>query len=191
MKALGLHNDVRLSDRFFWQSTTGWMVWNYAVSALVLGATMVCSDGNPSHPDSSALWRLVADQQITYFGTSAGHLHASAEDELGPADDLDLGRLRGIGSTGSPLSADGFRWVHAAFGPGVLLTSVSGGTDICSAFVGGSVLSPVRAGEISAPTLGSHVVALDEAGEQVVDGFGELLGARADAVDAGRLVGRC
>jgi acetoacetyl-CoA synthetase len=174
VKALGLQNDVRAGDRFFWQSTTGWMVWNYAVSALVLGATMICFDGHPAHPGPDALWQLVADESVTYFGTSAGHLTASAEAGLSPAATLDLRALRGIGSTGSPLPADGFRWVFDAVGGGVHLSSLSGGTDICSAFVGGSVLSPVRAGEISAPTLGCHVVALNADGRPVVGEFGEL-----------------
>jgi len=173
-KALGLHNDVRPGDRFFWQSTTGWMVWNYAVSALLRGATMVCFDGHPAYPGPDALWQLVAEEEITYFGTSAGHLISSAASSL-PSTLVDrMSSLRGIGSTGAPLAADGFRWVNQTFGQSVLLSSVSGGTDICSGFVGGSWLSPVRAGEISAPMLGCDVVSLDPQGRVVFGEFGEL-----------------
>ncbi|TQC47840.1 acetoacetate--CoA ligase [Rhodococcus sp. WS4] len=173
-KALGLHNDVRTGDRFFWHSTTGWMVWNYAVSALLHGATLVCFDGNPAFPGPDALWQLAAAERITYFGTSAGHIGNSADAGLTPGRDLDLSALRGVGSTGSPLSADGYRWIYTAVGNHVVLSSVSGGTDICSAFVGGSPLSPVRAGEIAAPTLGAAVAALDENGRQLINEFGEL-----------------
>lgn len=173
-KALGLQNDIQSGDRFFWHSTTGWMVWNYAVSALIHGATMVCFDGDPLHSGPETLWRIVADEQVTYFGTSAGQLQASAAADLTPGHSLDLRALRGVGSTGSPLSADCYRWVYRALKPDILLSSVSGGTDICSAFVGGSPLSQVRAGEISARTLGCHCVALDDGGNSVVDEFGEL-----------------
>lgn len=174
VKALGLHNDVRPGDRFFWHSTTGWMVWNYAVSALLVGATVVCFDGNPSSPTGDGLWRLVADEQVTYFGTSAGHLIASRVGGLTPGTAVDLSALRGLGSTGSPLPAEEFRWVYEAVSQDIHLSSISGGTDICSAFVGGSPLSPVRAGEISAPALGVDVAALDADGRRVTGEFGEL-----------------
>jgi len=173
-KALGLHNDVSAGDRYFWHSTTGWMVWNYAVSALMHGASLVCFDGDPAFPRADALWQLVADERVTYFGTSAGHIGNSADAELTPGRDLDLSALRGVGSTGSPLSAAGYRWIYEAVGDDIVLSSVSGGTDICSAFVGGSPLSPVRAGEIAAPTLGANVAALDKDGRRLFGEFGEL-----------------
>jgi acetoacetyl-CoA synthetase len=135
---------------------------------------MVCFDGDPNHPSPDALWRLVADEAVTYFGTSAGHLMASRAAGLEPRASLDLSQLRGVGSTGSPLPEQGFTWVYEKVSPTVRLTSVSGGTDICSAFVGGSPLCDVRAGEISAPTLGADVAALDADGNRLTDAFGEL-----------------
>ncbi|MGW8813055.1 acetoacetate--CoA ligase [Gordonia terrae] len=173
-KALGLHNDVRPGDRFFWHSTTGWMVWNYAVSALLHGASMVCFDGHPAFRGPGTLWEIVASERVTYFGTSAGHLETSARAELTPGSDLDLSSLRGVGSTGSPLPAHCFRWVYDAVKPDLVLSSASGGTDICSAFVGGSPLSAVRAGEISSRMLGCNAAALDAGGRSMIDEFGEL-----------------
>jgi acetoacetyl-CoA synthetase len=174
-KALGLHNDVRAGDRFFWFSTTGWMMWNYAVSALLHGAAVVCFDGNPSWPDPDALWAMAERERLTYFGTSASFLMGCRAAGQDPAATHDLTTLRGIGSTGSPLPAEGYRWVHDRFGPEVLLNSASGGTDVCSAFVGAAPLLPVRAGEIPGPMLGCRVEAFDDAGRPVVDAPGELV----------------
>ncbi|MFF3892580.1 acetoacetate--CoA ligase [Streptomyces sp. NPDC001812] len=173
-KSLGLHNDVHAGDRFFWFSTTGWMMWNYAVSALLLGATVVCFDGNPAWPDADALWAVTKQERLTYFGTSAGFLMNCRSAGLTPAAQHDLSSLRGIGSTGSPLPAEGYRWVHEQFGPQILLNSASGGTDVCSAFVGASPLLPVRAGEIPGRMLGCAVHALDPSGRPVIDEPGEL-----------------
>ncbi|GAA1845486.1 acetoacetate--CoA ligase [Pseudonocardia ailaonensis] len=174
-KALGLHNDVRRGDRFHWFSTTGWMMWNYAVSALLHGATVVCFDGNPAWPGPDALWAMAARERLTYFGASASFLMGCRGAEQDPTAGHDLSSLRGIGSTGSPLPAEGYRWVHERFGPGVLLNSASGGTDVCSAFVGASPLLPVRAGEIAGPMLGCRVAAFDDTGHPVVDTPGELV----------------
>jgi len=174
-KSLGLHNDVRAGDRFFWFSTTGWMMWNYAVSALLHGAAVVCFDGNPVWPSADALWEVADRERLTYFGTSASFLMTCRAEGRDPRATHDLGALRSIGSTGSPLPAEGYRWVHDRFGPGVLLNSASGGTDVCSAFVGASPLLPVRAGEIPGPMLGCGVQAFDPAGHPVVDSPGELV----------------
>jgi acetoacetyl-CoA synthetase len=173
-KSLGLHNDVGPGDRFFWYSTTGWMMWNYAVSALLLGATVVCFDGNPSWPDAGALWAMAGRERLTYFGASATYLMNCRAVGARPTEEHDLGSVRGIGSTGSMLPADGYRWVHETFGDAVLLNSVSGGTDVCSGFVGSAPLLPVRAGEISGRMLGCDVQALDDDGKPVVGTPGEL-----------------
>jgi acetoacetyl-CoA synthetase len=174
-KVLALHNDLGPGDRFFWFSTTGWMMWNYLVSGLLVGATPVLFDGEPGHPDLTALWRLAGEEGVTFFGTSAPFLLACRKAGVEPAAVSDLSALRGVGSTGAPLPAEGFAWVYEAVGPDVLLSSISGGTDVCTAFVGGCPLVPVRAGEISCRYLGARVEAFDEAGRSLVSEQGELV----------------
>ncbi len=174
-KVLAFHHDLGPGDRFFWYSTTGWMMWNLLVSGLLVGAAVVCFDGDPAWPDLGALWGLAARAGITYFGTSAPYLHRLAKEGVDPRSFGDLGALRAVGSTGAPLSADGFRYVTGVFGPEVHLASMSGGTDVCSAFVGGSPLVAVRAGEISCRCLGVDAVAVDSLGREVVDVEGELV----------------
>jgi acetoacetyl-CoA synthetase len=174
-KALALHHDLGPADRFFWFSTTGWMMWNYLVSGLLVGATPVLFDGDPGHPDLTALWRMAGDERLTFFGTSAPFLLACRKAGIRPRDIADLRGLRGVGSTGAPLPADGFEWVYDAVGDDLLLASISGGTDVCTAFVGGCPLVPVRAGEISCPTLGVKVEAYDEDGRSLVGQQGELV----------------
>jgi acetoacetyl-CoA synthetase len=173
-KALGLHDDVRPGDRFFWYATTAWMVWNYGVSALLHGAAMVCFDGDPAYPDGLELWRIADRAGATFFGTSATHIVMSARQHLKPAAELPFASLRSIGSTGSPLPPEGFEWLAAHVSGTARLSSVSGGTDVCSGFVGGSPLVPTRAGELSGPMLGCHAVALDDDGRPVLGEFGEL-----------------
>ena len=175
LKIHSLHHDLGPGDRFFWFTTTGWMMWNYLVSGLLVDATLVLYDGAPGHPDLSALWRLAADERITFFGSSAPFLMACRKAGLAPAGQLDLSALRGIGSTGAPLPADGFRWVYEAVGDRLQLQSVSGGTDVCTAFVGASPLVPVWAGEISCRHLGCRIEAFDEAGRPVIGQQGELV----------------
>ena len=175
LKALALHADIGAGDRFFWFTTTGWMMWNYLVSGLLVGAAIVLFDGDPGHPDLSTLWRLAGTAGITYLGVSAPFLMACRKAGLHPSDDVDLSRLRGVGSTGSPLPAEGFRWAYEAVGPDMLLASVSGGTDICSGFVGGCPLVPVYAGEISCRMLGARVEAFDPEGHPVTGRQGELV----------------
>jgi acetoacetyl-CoA synthetase len=174
-KALALHKDIGAGDRFFWFSTTGWMMWNLLVSGLLLEATVVCVDGDPGHPDLGWLWGLAAEHRFTCFGTSAPFLMACRKAGLQPGRDHDLSALRSVGSTGAPLPAAGFEWVYEAVRDDVFLSSISGGTDVCSAFVGGSVLLPVRSGVIAARCLGAAVEALSPTGEPLVGEQGELV----------------
>jgi len=175
LKALALHTDLGPGDRFCWFTTTGWMMWNYLVSGLAVGSTVVTFDGNPAHPDLSTLWRLAAETRATYLGASAPYLMACRKAGLTPARDLDLSALRGAGSTGAPLPASGFEWVRDAVSPSIPLGSLSGGTDLCTGFLGPSPLVPVWAGEISCRMLGARVEAFDEAGRPVVGRPGELV----------------
>ena len=175
LKALGLHGDMGESDRFFWFTTTGWMMWNYLVSGLLVGARLVLFDGDPNHDGPQTLWQLAADEHLTWFGVGAPFIAACRRAGLRPADTLDLSSLRAVGSTGAPLSSDGFRWVYEAVSPSVMLSPISGGTDICSAFVGGSPLTPVIEGEIPCRYLGAAVAAFDESGNSLVDEQGELV----------------
>ncbi|MCU1351140.1 MAG: acetoacetate--CoA ligase, partial [Acidimicrobiales bacterium] len=160
---------------FFWFSTTGWMVWNSLVSGPLVGASVVLFDGNPAHPGIDGLWRMAGDLGVTFFGTSAPFIMSSRKAGIRPGELADLSALRAVGSTGSPLPAEGFAWVYEAVKADVLLSSVSGGTDICSAFVGGSPLTPVRAGEISCRYLGCAVATFDPEGRAVTGEEGELV----------------
>jgi acetoacetyl-CoA synthetase len=178
LKDVGLMSDIGPGDRFFWFSTTGWMMWNYLISGLVVGATIVLFDGDPAWPGLDALWRLAADERVTWFGASAPFLVACRKAGLTPGRDLDLSALRAVGSTGAPLPPEGFRWVYEAVKDDVLLSSISGGTDICSAFVGASPLTPVWEGEIPCRFLGCAVEAFDETGRSVVGEQGELVVTR-------------
>jgi acetoacetyl-CoA synthetase len=175
MKALRLHLDIGPSDRFFWFTTTGWMMWNYLIAGLLVGATIVMYDGNPGFPDLGVQWRVVQRHRVTYFGLSAAFVHASLKQELAPGTQYDLSSLRGIGCTGSPLSQAGFRWLHEAATPALPINSMSGGTDVCAAFIGASPTVPVWLGEISSAWLGAAVCAYDEDGHELVDEIGELV----------------
>jgi acetoacetyl-CoA synthetase len=175
LKSLALGMDLGPGDRFFWFSTTGWMMWNYLVSGLAVGSSIVMYDGNPAAPDLGELWRLAGDEDITYFGTSAPFLLACRKAGLAPPDLADLSALRGVGSTGAPLPAEGFRWVYDTVKSDVVLTSFSGGTDMCTGFLGGSPLLPVYAGEIAGRCLGCKVEAYDEDGKPVIGQRGELV----------------
>ncbi|GAA2665129.1 MULTISPECIES: acetoacetate--CoA ligase [Actinosynnema] len=177
LKMLALHSDLGPGDRFTWFTTTGWMMWNYLVSGLLVGATVVLYDGSPGHPDLSALWRVVEQERVTYFGASAPYLQACLKAGLRPRDDHDLSALRAVGSTGAPLTPEGFRWVADAVGD-VQTASVSGGTDMCTAFVAAAPDLPVWVGELSCRALGAAVAAYDEQGRPVVDEVGELVVTR-------------
>jgi acetoacetyl-CoA synthetase len=174
LKMLALHQDLGPGDRFFWFTTTGWMMWNYLVSGPAVGAAVVLFDGDPAWPDLGALWRLAGEARIGYFGTSAPFVLACRRAGIVPRELADLGALRGIGSTGAPLPAEGFRWVYENVGD-VLLASLSGGTDLCTGFLGGCPLVPVFEGEISCRALGARVEAYDPAGRPVIGEQGELV----------------
>ena len=174
-KALTLHHDLGSGDRFFWFSTTGWMMWNYLVSGLLAGAGIVLFDGDPAFPDLLALWRLTAETGITVLGLSAPFLDACRRADLDPGASIDLRRVRAIGSTGAPLSAAAATWAAHATGSDVQITSISGGTDVCTAFVGSSPVHPVRAGEMSCRMLGAKVEAWDADRKPVFDRQGELV----------------
>ncbi|WP_327008329.1 acetoacetate--CoA ligase [Dactylosporangium sp. NBC_01737] len=175
LKMLALHHDLGPGDRFFWFTTTGWMMWNYLVSGPAVGAAIVLVDGNPAHPDLGWLWRVAAESGTTYFGTSAPFLLSCRKAGVVPRELADLSALRGVGSTGAPLPPEGFEWVYEAVSSDVLLASASGGTDVCTAFVGGVPLLPVHAGEIACRALGARVEAYAADGTPVVGELGELV----------------
>src|SRR5207248_2260465 len=175
VKVLGLHQDLRAGDRLFWFTSTGWMMWNYVVSGLLVGATPVLFDGNPAHPDLTTLWRLAEAARITVFGTSAAYIMNCLKSGLNPGERFDLGPLKSIGSTGSPLPPEGFAWVYGNLKPDIWLASISGGTDVVSAFVVGCPLQPVHAGELQCRALGAAVEAFDASGNSIVDDTGELV----------------
>ncbi len=175
LKAVGLQQDLGPGDVFFWYTTTGWMMWNYLAGGLLAGTTVVLYDGSATHPGTDALWRLAAQTGVTYFGTGAPYLLTCAKAGLAPGRDLDLAALRGIGSTGSPLPPEGFHWVYSGVSQDAQLGSFSGGTDVCTGFVGPSPLLPVRAGLIAGRCLGAKVEAFDAAGKPVTGEVGELV----------------
>ncbi len=175
LKALALHSDLGPGSRFFWFSTTGWMMWNYLVGGLLVGATIVLYDGSPAYPDLNALWAMAEREKVTYFGTSAPYLLACKKAGLEPGRAYDLSAITAVGSTGAPLPADGFQWVYEHVGSDLLLGSVSGGTDVCTAFALSCPELPVRAGHIQCAGLGCKVEALDERGQPVVGKVGELV----------------
>ncbi|MDQ1741475.1 MAG: acetoacetyl-CoA synthetase [Pseudonocardiales bacterium] len=175
LKKHHLHIDAQEGDRVFWFTTTGWMMWNFLVSVLLTDASIVLYDGNPGTPDMDVLWELAEQTGMTCFGTSAAYLAACMKAEVEPAAGRDLSALRSVGSTGSPLAPEGFEWVYEQLGDETWLFSTSGGTDVCSAFVGGVPLLPVYRGELQGRALGTKVEAYDEDGNSVVDEVGELV----------------
>jgi len=175
LKVLSLHNDIRPGDRFFWFTTTGWMMWNYLVGGLLHGATLVLYNGSPAYPRMSALWDLAEKEGVTFMGSGAAFISACMKAGIEPKSTHRLERLRGIGSTGSPLSPEGFEWVYSKAKEQVWLASVSGGTDVCTLFVGGLPTLPVYSGEIQCRCLGAKVEAFDETGAPVVGKVGELV----------------
>jgi len=175
LKKLHLHVDAHRGDRLFWFTTTGWMMWNFLVSGLLTRAAIVLYDGSPGHPDMGVLWDLAERAGITMFGTSASYISACMKAGVEPGAGRDLGRLGAVGSTGSPLAPEGFDWIYQHLGAGTWLFSTSGGTDLCTAFVGGVPLLPVYRGELQARALGAAVEAWDEVGNSVIDAVGELI----------------
>jgi acetoacetyl-CoA synthetase len=174
-KWLGLHNDVQPGDRFVRYTSTAWMIWYVALGSLLLGATAVLYDGSPGHPGPQALWDIVADTKATYFGTSAGHIVATSKAGLRPRETHDLSALRCILSTGSPLPVASWRWVYDAVKPDVWLDAPSGGTDVCTPYVGGCPTKPVVAGEMQCRFLGTRVEAWDHDGKSLIGEVGDLV----------------
>jgi len=175
LKKMWLHLDARAGDRVFWFTTTGWMMWNFLTGVLLTDAAIVLYDGNPGHPTMDRLWDLADETAITCFGTSASYLAACMKAGVEPGAGRDLSALRAVGSTGSPLSPEGFHWVYDHVGEDTWLFSTSGGTDVCTAFVGGCPLQPVYEGELQGRSLGCAVEAWSEEGESVVGEVGELV----------------
>ncbi|HKD94452.1 MAG TPA: acetoacetate--CoA ligase [Gaiellaceae bacterium] len=175
LKKLRLHLDARAGDRLFWFTTTGWMMWNFLVGGLLSEASIVLFDGNPAYPDLGTLWDLADAAGITCFGTSAGYIAACQKADVHPRAGRDLSRLDSVGSTGSPLAPEGFDWVRDRLGEDVWLFSTSGGTDVCTAFVGGVPTLPVYRGELQARALGAKVEAWSEDGRSLVGEVGELV----------------
>jgi acetoacetyl-CoA synthetase len=170
-----LHLDARPEDRMFWFTTTGWMMWNFLVGTLLTGSTILLYDGNPGHPDMNVLWDFARDAGMTCFGTSASYVAACMKAGLAPGRTHDLSALRSLGSTGSPLAPEGFQWIYEDVKDDLWLFSTSGGTDVCTAFVGGVPTLPVYRGELQARSLGCAVEAWDESGQPVIDQVGELV----------------
>jgi acetoacetyl-CoA synthetase len=173
LKKMHLHLNAQEGDRVFWFTTTGWMMWNFLVGVLLTPASIVLYDGNPSHPDAGRLWDLAEETGMTVFGTGAAYIHGCMKAGVKPAEGRSLA-LKSVGSTGSPLSPEGFEWVYEHLGD-VWLFSTSGGTDVCTAFVGGTPWKPVWEGELQGRALGCDVRAFDEDGNSVIDEVGELV----------------
>ena len=174
LKTSNLHFDIQAGDRMLWVTTTGWAMWNILLGVLLTPGALVLYDGSPRYPGAGVLWDLVARTGVTAFGASAGYFAMCAQAGLLPAEGRDLGALRAIGSTGSPLAPESFDWIYEQL-PDVWLYSMSGGTDVCTAFVGGVPTLPVHRGEIQARALGCDVQAFDDAGRPLAGGVGELV----------------
>jgi acetoacetyl-CoA synthetase len=170
-----LHLDLHAGDRMFWFTTTAWMMWNFLVGCLLADAAIVLYDGSPLHPDANALWALAEQTNMTCLGTSASFITHAIKEGVSPGERFGLSALRAIGSTGSPLPPEGFDWVYERVKRDLWLYSTSGGTDVCTAFVGGCPTLPVYSGELQCRALGCAVEAWDEQGRSVVDAVGELV----------------
>ncbi len=174
-KKMHLHLDAQAGDRVFWFTTTGWMMWNFLVGVLQTEASIVLYDGNPGHPSLGVLWDLAESAGVTTFGTSAAFIASCMKGEVVPGEGRNLSALTALGSTGSPLSPEGFRWVYDQLGSDTWLFSTSGGTDMCTAFVGGVPTLPVYLGELQGRCLGASVQAWDPDGNPLVGEVGELV----------------
>jgi len=175
IKELMLHTDLKRDDTIFYFTTCGWMMWNWLTSSLAIGATLVLFDGNPFHPDPGALWKMAQDEKITIFGTSAGYISALMNAGVSPGKDYDLGPLKTILSTGSPLSEEGFEYVYREVKEDIQLSSISGGTDLNGCFALGCPMKPVYSGELQCRGLAMKVEAWDENGNPVINRQGELV----------------
>lgn len=175
LKYLAFHNDVHPGERFFWFSTTGWMMWNFVQASFLMGATIVLYDGSPGYPTLNVLWEFAEKARIHHFGTSAPYLVACMRQDIHPGKDNDLSALRSIGSTGSPLPPEAFAWVYENVKKDLWLCSMAGGTDVCTAFIGGCPLEPVYQGEIQCRSLGCALYSWDDEGNPLLDEVGEMV----------------
>jgi acetoacetyl-CoA synthetase len=175
LKYLSLHADLKPGDRFLWYSTTSWMMWNLVVGGLLVGATVVLYDGSPTYPQPDRLWQIVADHDVAVFGAGATYFLGCAKEELHPGKEYQLDALRTVGSTGSPLPASGFRWIQEGVGRPIPVMSMSGGTDVVTAFIGGCPLVPIVAGELNVICLGAAVEGWTAENTPVVGQAGELV----------------
>ncbi|MCE0539981.1 acetoacetate--CoA ligase [Kineosporia rhizophila] len=175
LKTVRLQHDLGPGDVFFWYTTTGWMMWNFLVGGLLAGSTILLYDGSPAYPGPSRLWELAARYRVRLFGVSAPFVQAAVKAGIHPGAEHDLSALETIGSTGSPLSVENFHWIRSEVGEHIRISSVSGGTDVCTAFLGSSPTVPIWLGELSCAALGADVHAFDENGEDLRDEVGELV----------------
>lgn len=175
LKYMHFHNDVKEGENFFWFTTTGWMMWNFLQASLLAGATPVLFDGSPGYPELNTLWEITEQIPIHHFGTSAPFLVACMKKGLTPGSDFDLSNLRSIGSTGAPLPPEAFDWVYEQVSKDIWLCSMSGGTDVCTAFVGGIPNQPVYRGKIQGRALGCSLMGFDDDGNEVIDSLGEMV----------------
>jgi acetoacetyl-CoA synthetase len=175
MKELLLHTDLKREDRIFYITTPSWMMWNWLISSLAVGATVVLYDGNPNHPDWRAMWQLVEDEKITIFGCSASYINYLKSIGAKPVAEFDLSSLKEISQTGSPLSVEGFEYVYKEVKEDLHFNSIAGGTDINGCFAAGTPIQPVYAGELQGPALAMKVKAYDEQGRSVTDKQAELV----------------
>src|SRR5699024_3149009 len=165
LKALTFHVDLGEQDRFFWFTTTGWMMWNFLVGGLLTGSAIILYDGSPGYPDKNMLWKFAEQTKMTVFGTSASFITGCMKDGITPAKDFDLRHLQNISSTGSPLPPEGFQWCYDHVKEDLWIASSSGGTDVCTAFILGSPILPVYAGELQCRGLGADIKSFNMAGE--------------------------
>ncbi len=175
LKELVLHTDLKREDTIFYFTTCSWMMWNWLVSSLAVGATLVLFDGNPFHPDPGALWKIAQDEKISIFGTSAGYIAALQNAGITPGKTYDLTPLKAVLSTGSPLSNEGFEYIYREVKADLQLASISGGTDLNGCFALGNPMGPVYAGELQCRGLAMKVEAFDENGKSVIHQQGELV----------------
>ncbi|WP_085993532.1 acetoacetate--CoA ligase [Oceanobacillus senegalensis] len=175
LKALNLHVDLGEDDRFFWFTTTGWMMWNFLIGGLLTGSSIILYDGNPTYPDYNAMWKLAEETKMTVFGTSASYLTACMKAGVKPGEQFDLSNLKSISSTGSPLPPEGFHWCYENVKEDLWIASASGGTDVCTAFILGAPILPVHAGELQCRGLGAKIESFDDHGHSLIDEVGELV----------------
>jgi acetoacetyl-CoA synthetase len=175
LKELILHTDLKREDTIFYYTTCGWMMWNWLVASLGVGATLVLYDGNPFHPDPGVLWKMAQDEKVTIFGTSAGYISVLTKSGIQPGMAYDLSPLKAILSTGSPLSEESFEFIYREVKEDLQLSSISGGSDINGCFALGNPMGPVYAGELQCRGLGMKVEAFDDKGTSIIDKKGELV----------------